>query len=154
MRVSSYNFASDGWRSLQSNKGEIRGLGKIFYYNIGADSNFLMQLSNRVRAVWLVYQGSHGSGIASSAQLIFPTSTYVERTVFYRNLFGVVQKSLPAVTYSNIPRSDLEVFQLLLGAARNFVFNQFFCFNFSRAIRYNLDLKICASVLRNASHWN
>lgn len=76
----------------------------------------------------------------------------MERTVFYRNLFGVVQKSLPAVTYSNIPRTDLEIFQLLLGAARKFVFNQFFSFNFSRAIRYNLDLKICASVLQNASH--
>lgn len=112
----------------------------------------MTQLSSRLHASWLVYQGSHGSGIASSAQLILPTSTYVERTVFYRNLFGVVQKSLPAVTYSSVPRTDLEIFQLLLGAARKFVFSQFFCFNFSRAIRYNLDLKIYANVLQNASH--
>lgn len=80
--------------------------------------------------------------IAGFSNLILPTTTYVERTVFYKNLLGLTQKSLPAVLYSRVPRTDKEIFSEMLTYAGRFLFKNFFCFNFKQAIAYNYALSV------------
>ena len=80
--------------------------------------------------------------MAAFADLVLPTSTYVERTVFYRNLLGMIQTSAPAVLYSSVPKTDVEIFKEIIAMAGTYLFEGFFRFNFKRAIRYNLDMDL------------
>lgn len=119
------------------------------YYSVGVDSNFLLQGINTSAFDWIVYQGSHGTGVAGQAHLILPTTSYVEKTVFFKNLLGAVQMSSGAVIYSKYPKTNVEIFlDILLYTGTTFLKN-FFYFNFKRAILYNFSLETRMEILIN-----
>lgn len=73
-----------------------------------------------------MYQGTHGHGVASSAQLVLPIFTYVESTAIYKNLLGHVKKSNIAVSYNFGAKTNIEILKLLLaeiGTQRLFKFS-------------------------------
>jgi anaerobic selenocysteine-containing dehydrogenase len=85
--------------------------------------------------------------LAGQAHLILPTTSYIEKTVFFKNLLGVVQTSSGAVIYSKYPKTNVEIFlDILLYTGSAFLKN-FFYFNFKRAVVYNFSLDVCAEAL-------
>lgn len=117
-------------------------LKKTFlYYNVNASSAYLLQSLSHCKNIWKVFQGSHGDGIVNFVNLIFPTTTYIERTSVYRNLLGIAQKSSPAILYNRSVLTDKEVFCSVLEVASKFFFNRFFNFNFTQALHYNITLR-------------
>ncbi len=84
-----------------------------------------------------MYQGSHGNGLAFFADLILPTSTYVERTSFYKNLLGGVQKTSLAVSFDSSIRTDVVVFKYMLDGVFSKFLKKFYNFTYINGIKYN-----------------
>lgn len=118
---------------------------KNVIYSVGDDySDFL---KNRRVDSWLVYQGSHGNGLAEFANLIFPVSSYVERSSFYKNLFGTTRKSSLAIAYDLSLKTDVDVYRFLLSGVLTSSFGNFYRFTYYNGIRYNIALTIYSDLL-------
>ena len=118
------------------------------FYSVGFESRLPLNVKNRIP--FLVYQGSHGNGLASQANIVFPSISYVERTGFYKNLLGVVQKLDIVVNYSFGALSDLDIFKNLLNFSETLLRKQFFLFTFNSAIRFNFSLLMPVSAFTNS----
>nr|YP_004222732.1 NADH dehydrogenase subunit 11 [Glaucocystis nostochinearum]ADW83104.1 NADH dehydrogenase subunit 11 [Glaucocystis nostochinearum] len=81
-------FASEvGIYELGINKTFSLNESNYFIYNIGYDEKKLLLKKN----CYIVYQGHHGDIGAESANLIFPSSTFIEKTSSFMNLEGKTQ---------------------------------------------------------------
>lgn len=83
-----------------------------------------------------MYQGTHGHGIAGLADLILPSFTHVESSVFYKNLIGLVTKTGTALSYNFESKPNIEIFKLFT----NYVYHASFKFaklNFRLSVRFN-----------------
>jgi len=114
-------------------------------YSIGADELFLKTTTGTKN--WFIYQGSHGNGVAAQADLVFPTTVYVERPSLYRNLLGVLQKSSMAISYNFAARTDREIFKGLLDTMYGLNIFSFIRLNFYRGVYFNYELLISAELL-------
>lgn len=76
--------------------------------------------------------------------------SYVERTVFFKNLLGAVQTSSAAITYSKYPKTNVDIFFDILAHSGVTALKSFFYFNFKRAVVYNFFLDVRSSTLRAA----
>ena len=81
-------------------------------YTLASELNALS--SKLINPHFLIYQGSHGTATASNAFLSFPTVTYVEKSSFFKNLIGLVQKTELAVKYDFGLKTDVEIFRSML----------------------------------------
>lgn len=88
----------------------------------------------------MVYQGTHGTGLAAAADLVFPTLSYVERAVVFKNLMGFAQRSSSVVSYNFDAKSDLDVFRGLLRVFLRGFFDKFVNFDYYCGIFFNLGL--------------
>lgn len=104
--------------TLNAARGSKYRTGTLIFYSLGFDHiSFKDMVNARVAAaenLWVVYQGTHGNGVAASAHLILPIFSYVESAMFYRNLLGDVKKSKVAVAYNYSLKTNLDIFRLLL----------------------------------------
>lgn len=91
---------------------------------------------------FLVFQGSHGDGLLSKANLIFPALTYIEKVGNYRNLCGIVQKSNLVVDYVFDAKSDILIFQNLVSVVGKHRVFDFFTFTFRAGLLFNRALNL------------
>jgi len=115
----------------------------VIVYSIGFDITFLSEfLQSRQKrfllpVTWTVYQGTHGNGFASHANLILPTLSHIEYTTFYKNLLGFVQKSSIAVSYDFDAKTSQAVFKFFLEIlSRHYLFS-FSGFSFLLSVSFN-----------------
>lgn len=121
---------------------------KIFY-SLGAEIN-LEATKNRSHT-FVVFQGSHGSGVAGKSNLIFPAVTYVEKTGIYRNLLGIAQKANIVVNYGFEARTDVEIFRGLLASVDLQNLKRFFTFSFKRGVLFNFSLLLPLEFFYNST---
>lgn len=124
-------------------------------YFVGVDSDFFFQFMSFFDRIldlnlFVVYQGSHGSGLSGFANLILPTLTVFERPSFFKNLFGLVFGADIVVSYGFGAKSDLEIFEQANSIFKKFVLNKFFNFFCLNGFFYNSNLDKMLGFLPNA----
>lgn len=123
-------------------------------YFIGFDSHALMQFLASVGGrvvrggkLWNVYQGSHGIGVASFADLIFPSFTPFEKQTSFKTMFGLLQRSNIAINYNFGAKSDSDIFKSMAAFLGKFFFQNFFKFETVGGLKYNFSLTACTAAL-------
>lgn len=98
-------------------------LGATFIYSVGFErcSNFFQ----KIKPFALIYQGAYGVGLASSSDLIFPVTIYVENSGVFKNLLGITQTTEVVVNYQFGARSNVSIFEGLLSVSANYIFKNF-----------------------------
>jgi NADH dehydrogenase/NADH:ubiquinone oxidoreductase subunit G len=133
------------------NFSKLQISANVLTYSVGVDSLPQLFVSTSLVNNWLVYQGTHGIGLAAKANLVLPTLAYVERTTFYRNLLGLVQKAEMALSYDLGAKSNREIFKAVLDRMFVPAFYQVACFggfSFLGGVSFNRELLINAELLR------
>jgi NADH dehydrogenase/NADH:ubiquinone oxidoreductase 75 kD subunit (chain G) len=69
--------------------------------------------ADKLDDAFVVYQGHHGSAVASKADVILPGSAYSEKTAIYMNLEGRVQSTRRAVFAPGDAREDWTILRAL-----------------------------------------
>lgn len=101
----------------------------------------------------MVYQGSHGGGIASAAHLVLPVLTYVESAMFYKNLLGNVKRSAVAVSYNFLAKTNVDVFRTLLNVFNQQVLFGFSALNFHLSVSFNRNLAVAQEYLYSGAFY-
>ena len=99
----------------------------------------------------MVYQGSHGGGLSSFSNLIVPTTTYVERLSFYKNLLGSVQKSYLVIQHNASIKTDKELFRFFISNSYKFFLSKLFMFSFTNGLQFNLQFLLTSELLLNST---
>ena len=71
----------------------------------------LLKLCNK--SCFIVYQNSHGNSLANIANILLPTTTFVERVGTYINTEGRTQKTVKVLNVSDLSRDDYKIFVTL-----------------------------------------
>lgn len=101
----------------------------------------------------MVYQGSHGGGVASAAHLVLPVLTYVESAMFYKNLLGNVKRSAVAVSYNLLAKTNVDVFRMLLTVFNRQVLFGFSTLNFYLSVSFNRNLAVAQEYLYSGAFY-
>lgn len=118
------------------------------FYSVGYDeSAAYASVDVFTERMWIVYQGTHGIGMARLANLVFPTISYVEKSVVFKNLIGLAQRSSIVISYDFNAKSDIEVFRGILSVFLGGFFSRFVGFDFYSGVVFNLNLIVDADFL-------
>lgn len=79
-------------------------------YLLGADEIDF----NKLKSAFIVYHGHHGEAGAANADIIFPSSAYIEQSGIYVNLEGRAQISKKAINPPGEALEDIEIFNKLI----------------------------------------
>lgn len=145
-------FSSFSASSIVGGSNVVKNISIL--YSIGFDFYNISTtiLSKTVSSpLWLVYQGSHGGGLSNFANLILPTTTYVERLSFYRNMLGNLQKSYLVIQHNTAIKTDKELFRYLINTSYKFFLTKLFVFNFTNGLQFNLQFALTSELLLNST---
>lgn len=126
--------------------------GDAMFYSVGYDESVAYtRVDAFTERMWVVYQGTHGVGMARLANLVFPTISYVEKSVVFKNLMGLAQHSSLVISYDFNAKSDIEVFRSVLGIFLGGFFSRFAGFDFYSGVVFNLNLLVDVDFFLNSS---
>lgn len=112
---------------------------KTILYSIGDDSNFLTKLSTNQRLNrFLIYQGSHGNGLANQADMILPTTTYIEKESTFLTLNNNLVNSRIVLAAPKQTKPDSLIFSAFFEffLKKNLKFFFFRLINFRKSFQY------------------
>ena len=112
---------------------------KMFLYSLGFEGSFDGSAEWSI-AKYFVYQGTHGSGLSLEADLIFPSTTYVEKSSIFQNNWGSISKTEIVVNYEFGAKTDLDIFRGLVLFADLSFFKNFFTFSYKNSVLFNAAL--------------
>lgn len=99
----------------------------------------------------MVYQGSHGGGLSNFSNLVIPTTTYVERLSFYKNLLGNLQKSYLVIQQNPFIKTDKETFKFFIANSYKFFLSKFLLFSFNNGLQFNLQFLLTSELLLSST---
>lgn len=106
-------------------------------YSMGLADNLVLRCNANS---FLLFQGSHGHGLLTAANLILPSITYAEKVGTYRNLRGITKTANIVVDYNFGSKDDIAIFNDILLSLKNTGLFRFFTFAFKNGLFFNFSL--------------